>query len=82
MGAIAGAFQSVSINGREFQASGDASAPKKLGGYENEILINGNQKTHRTLKTPIPWSVTGMQIEVNAELGDLEFLTASQNPPY
>ena len=79
MGAIAGPLETVSVNGREFQAAGDGSVNRKLGGYENEILINGNQKTKRTLKTPVPWSVTGGQFEINDELGDLEFLTAVQN---
>lgn len=79
MGAIAGPLLSVSVNGREFNAVGDANVARKLGGYENETLINGNQKTARRLKTPTPWSVTGGSFELDDSLGDLEFLTASQN---
>jgi hypothetical protein len=74
----AGPLETISVDGREFQAVGDASPDRILGGYTNEILINGNQKTHRTLKTPTPWSMADSEFECNDELGDQEYLAAKQ----
>ena len=74
----AGPLETVSVDGREFQAVGDASPDRILGGYTAEVLINGNQKTHRTLLTPIPWSMADSEFECNDELGDQEYLAAKQ----
>ena len=78
MPANAGPLETVSVDGREFLAVGDASPDRILGGYTNEILINGNQKTHRTLKTPTPWSMADSEFECNDELGDQEYLEQKQ----
>lgn len=70
---VGGSIESLSIKGRGFAVAADADASVKLGGYENEVQANGNG-TARTIKTRVPWSITGLAISLNHERGDLEFL--------
>lgn len=73
MTAVGGSIESVSINGRTFAVASDAEASRKLGGFENELQSNGNG-TARVVKTRVPWSLDGLQIEVDDARGDHEFL--------
>lgn len=73
MPAIGGSIQSVSIRGRLFAVASDAEANKKLGGFENEVQANGNG-TARLVKTRVPWSIDGLQIEIDDNRADHEFL--------
>jgi hypothetical protein len=73
MPAIGGSIQSVSIRGRLFAVASDAEANKKLGGFENEVQANGNG-TARLVKTRVPWSIDGLQIEIDDTRADHEFL--------
>jgi hypothetical protein len=73
MPAIGGSIQSVSIRGRLFPVASDAEANKKLGGFENEVQANGNG-TARLVKTRVPWSIDGLQIEIDDTRADHEFL--------
>lgn len=73
MSAIGGSIQSVSIRGRLFAVASDAEANKKLGGFENEVQANGNG-TARLVKTRVPWSIDGLQIEIDDNRADHEFL--------
>jgi hypothetical protein len=51
----------------------DAEANKKLGGFENEVQANGDG-TARLVKTRAPWSIDGLQVEINDSRADAEFL--------
>lgn len=73
MPAVGGSIISVTIRGRIFPVASDAEANKKLGGFENEVQANGDG-TARLVKTRVPWSIDGLQVEINDDRGDHEFL--------
>lgn len=73
MPAVGGSIQAISIRGRLFPVASDAEANKKLGGFENEVQANGDG-TARLVKTRVPWSIDGLQIEINDDRADQEFL--------
>lgn len=73
MPAVGGSIQSISIRGRLFPVASDAEANKKLGGFENEVQANGDS-TARLIKTRVPWSIDGLQVEINDARADHEFL--------
>lgn len=73
MPAVGGSIQSISIRGRIFPVASDAEANKKLGGFENEVQANGDG-TARLVKTRVPWAIDGLQIEINDDRADHEFL--------
>ena len=73
MTTTAGSIESVSIRGRLFAVAADADAARKLGGLENEVAANGDG-TARILKTRVPWSLTDIEVDVNDDRADQEFL--------
>lgn len=73
MPAVGGSIQSLSIKARVFPVASDAEANKKLGGFENEVQANGDG-TARKIMTRVPWAVDGLQVEINNDKGDHEFL--------
>jgi hypothetical protein len=73
MPAVGGSIESISIRGRLFPVASDAESNKKLGGFENEVAANGDG-TARLIKTRVPWSLDGLQIEINDSRADAEFL--------
>ncbi|MCH9712751.1 MAG: hypothetical protein K0U20_09025 [Proteobacteria bacterium] len=73
MSAIGGSIESVTLDGREFAVPTDAEVNRKLGGFENEILANGNG-TGRIIKTRVPLSIDGLSIQVDDSRGDQEFV--------
>lgn len=73
MAAVGGSLESITIGGREFPVAADVEAQRKLGGWENEMLANGNG-TARQIKTRVSWSLEGIVVEVDDGRGDHEFL--------
>ena len=73
MTAIGGSLETLAINGREFPVAADAEAKRKLGGWENEVEINGDGSA-RIIKTRVPLSLEGIVLEVDDDKGDHEFL--------
>lgn len=73
MAAIGGSLESLTIRGRNFAVAADAEANRKLGGFENEVLANGDG-TARMIKTRVPLSLDGVVIEIDDSRGDHEFL--------
>lgn len=71
--AIGGSIESVSIRGRLFPVAADAEANIKMGGFENEVQSNGDGSA-RLVKTRMPWSIDGLQLECNSDRADAEFL--------
>jgi len=78
MAAIAGSIESISLKGREFAVPADAEAQRKLGGFENEVMANGNG-TARIVKTRVPLAITGLSVETDDTRGDAEFLQSLSN---
>lgn len=68
-----GSIESVTLNGRYFAVAADAEASIKLGGFENEVQANGDG-TARLIKTRVPLSLDGLQLDTDDDAGDQEFL--------
>lgn len=73
MAAIGGSLESLTIRGRNFAVAADAEANRKLGGFENEVMSNGDG-TARIIKTRVPLALDGVVVEVDDSRGDHEFL--------
>jgi len=71
--AVGGPIESISIRGRLFPVASDAEATKKLGGFENEVQSNGDGGA-RLVKSRVPWSIDGVQVEISDARADAEFL--------
>ena len=80
MTAIGGSIESIALQGREFPVAADAEATRKLGGFENEVLSNGNA-TARIIKTRVPLSLDSVTIEVDDARGDQEYVQALADLP-
>lgn len=80
MTAIGGSIESVTINGRNFPVAADAEAQRKLGGFENEVMANGDGGA-RIIMTRVPLSITGLNIEMDDSRGDQEFIQNIQDRP-
>lgn len=78
MAAVGGSIEEVTLSGRSFAVAADAEAQRKLGGFENEVMANGNG-TARLIKTRVPLSIDGLTIEVDDDRGDQEFLQELAN---
>lgn len=73
MAQIGGSIEGVSFDGRAFSVPADQEVNRKLGGFENEILANGDG-TARMIKTRIPFSLDGLSVGVDDARGDHAFL--------
>jgi hypothetical protein len=73
MTAIGGSLESITIRGRNFAVAADAEANRKLGGFENEVMANGDG-TARKIMTRVPLSIDGVAIVIDDGRGDHEFL--------
>ena len=73
--AVGGSLESVSLDGRNFPIAADAEVQRKLGGFENEVMANGDG-TARLIKTRVPLSLDGLTVTVDDDRGDHEFLQA------
>lgn len=73
MTAIGGSISEVSLEGRVFSVAADADTQRKLGGFENEIQMNGDG-TSRTIKTRVGWMVSGLTLSIDDSRLDHEFL--------
>ena len=78
MTAIGGSIESVNLSGREFAVAADAESNRKLGGWENEVLANGNS-TARLIKTRVPLMIDGLQVEIDDGANSLEYLQGLAN---
>ena len=76
--ATGGPIETVSLDGRNFAVSADSDAGVKIGGSENEVSPNGN-RTVRLIKTPVPWMVSDLVIEIDDSRDDHEFLQGLAN---
>ena len=73
MPAIGGSIESVDLAGRSFPVAADNEVQRKLGGFENETPANGDGSA-RLLKTRVAMALADVQMEVDDDRGDHEFL--------
>jgi hypothetical protein len=73
MAGIGGPIADLTLNGRYFSVAEDAESNRKIGGFENEVQMNGDG-TGRLIKTLVPWGADGLTVNVDDENGDQEFL--------
>jgi len=78
MPAIGGSIESITLDGRNFAVAADAEGQRKLGGFENEVMANGDG-TARLIKTRVPLSFDGITLEIDDDRGDSEFLQELSN---
>lgn len=79
MTAIGGGYESVTINGRTFTVANDSDANRQLGGKVNEVQMNGQALSARLIKTNTKWMVSGLDLAIDDDAGDHEFLQAQAN---
>lgn len=75
MTAIGGPIQELSWAGRTFKSAGDASVSISLGGKNITIEPNGDSSV-RPVQTVMAWSCEGAALNIDPDMGDLEFLQA------
>jgi hypothetical protein len=80
MSAIGGSILEVTLNGRLFAVASDAEANRKIGGFENEIMSNGDG-TARIIKTRVPLNIDGLTLECDDSRGDHSFLQDLADSP-
>ncbi len=73
MASVGGSIQEVSLNGRNFAVAADAEVNRKIGGWENEVMANGDG-TARLIKTRVPLSIEGLTVEVDDTRDDHQYL--------
>lgn len=78
MSGLGGSIESISIRNRLFAVASDADATRKLGGFENEIQLNGDG-TARQVKTRVPWMLGGLTVDIDDDRADQEFLKEIQD---
>lgn len=71
--ASGGSVESISFAGREFAVAADSDANIRMGGFSNENRPNGNETTRKIL-TRVDWQVSGLNVVIDPENGDQEFL--------
>jgi hypothetical protein len=73
MSATGGSIESVTIAGREFPATADSDVSRKLGGFNNELMPNGDGSS-RKIKSRVLPAFTGIVVECDDARADQEFL--------
>lgn len=76
MTAIGGSIESCSINGRNFPADAAAEAQRQIGGFENEVMSNGDSSA-RLIKTRMPLMIENLVVSIDDDNGDQEFLQSA-----
>lgn len=76
--ATGGSIESITLRGRIYSVAADAEAQRKLGGFENEVMANGDGSA-RLIKTRVPLSINGLVVSLDDNRGDQEFLQELQD---
>jgi hypothetical protein len=75
MSATGGSIENVNVHGRDFSVAADADSNRKLGGFESDVEANGDG-TGRKIKTRVPWTLSGISVDIDDSNGDAEYLQA------
>lgn len=78
MTAVGGPIDNITLRGRYFSVSEDAESNRKIGGFENEVQMNGDG-TGRLIKTRVPWGNDGVTVACDDDNGDQEYLQTLAN---
>ena len=78
MAATGGSIESISIRGRLFAVTADSDSNLKIGGFEVEVAPNGDGSA-RKIKTRVPWSLDGINVAIDHDRADMEFLQDRAN---
>jgi hypothetical protein len=70
---VGGSIESATLAGRVFPVAADADVTRKVGGFENEVLANGDGSA-RLQKTRVPAGLSGLVLSVDDDRGDQEYL--------
>lgn len=74
MAATGGPLKEMTYRGRTFRGTDDSVLViNSLGGYTIEHMGNGDGSTRRK-KTPVPWHVSGVKIEIDHSNRDYQFI--------
>lgn len=73
MSSVAGSIVRVTLDGREFPVAYDSESDRALGGYNNEVEMNGN-RTARLIKKMSPAKLSGMGIVIDDGRADQEYI--------
>lgn len=73
-----GSIESVGLAGRTFSVAADADSNRKLGGFENELQMNGDG-TGRLVKTRVGWQLDGLTLSIDDLRSDQEYLQDLSN---
>lgn len=73
MGALAGAIEEVTIDGRRFSVTADNDTERDLGGMSADILMNSDGTTRNQQKREA-WKLSGIAVEISDIRADQEFL--------
>ncbi len=76
MGATGGPLQEIAIRGRTFPVAADTEANRNLGGMSNEVSPNGDGRTGAVIQEVMKWSVKSVNVRIDDDRGDQEFLQA------
>jgi hypothetical protein len=76
MSAVGGSIKEITIDGRPYAVAADADVSVKLGGKKVTVAANGNG-TARALGEVEPWSLSGIDVAIDHDKGDAEFLQAN-----
>lgn len=81
MSALGGSIEGVTIGGRLFPVAADTDANVKLGGKEVELAPNGDGHSAREIHTAVTWQISGLNLEIDDDRGDHEFLQDIADTP-
>ena len=73
-----GAIREISIAGRIFAVPADNDVTKRLGGRQVEFQPNGDGISGRYIETPTGWTLDGVQVSIDENKGDGDFLKGIQ----
>lgn len=78
MAAVGGPVESITINGRNFVCDSEDDVSITPKGFQNEVKMNGDG-TSRLVKSWHIGSIEGLNITIDNQAGDLEFLQEVQD---
>ena len=80
MTAVGGSILDISIDGTLYPVSADSDSNTFLGGFTAEVVANGDGSARKIL-TRVPWSIDGLNVEIDHDRGDMETLQAVAAQP-
>jgi hypothetical protein len=73
MASVGGSIKEITIDGRPFPVAADADVALKIGGKKITVASNGDGSA-RYLGEVGPWSLSGIDISIDHDKADIQFL--------